>query len=340
MAGRCGLFCLISMVSIVSGVSGQVATMAYWDFGPDSVGYTEQVLIDGIAGIPTLAIQYGDKDHNGKDGLDYTDQGETYHAAGRAGAWNNVNSSSDIVITVNTTGWWGLTLRWDYLSEYEGSGVDDKRGPVSFDMDYKVGETGDWVELLNNEPLIRDTAWHGSIKYLHSFSAIENEPFVQFRIYDLSRQDESGGDFKIDNIELTGTPVTSSITVLAPNGGENLMAGDVFEVSWTYTTGDVLDSVSLDYSIDNGANWIEIGTVPNTGVYAWEVPDVDSLNCLIRVSNAANQQANDTSNAIFRIFQCTLNYDLTGDCYIDLNDLALLASEWLLCGDVLDPRCP
>ena len=335
MAGRWGFFCIISMVSIVSGVSGQVTTMAYWDFGPDSTGYTEQVLIDGIAGIPTLVLRDGEKDHNGKAGLGYTDQGGTVHLPGRAGAWDNVNSCSEIIITVNTTGWWGLTLRWDYNSE---NTVGDL-GPPSFDMHYRVSETGDWVEVLDNQPLIRNTAWHEFIKYLHNFDAIDDEQFIQFRISDLSRQDESGGVFQVDNIELTGNPAASSITVLTPNGGENLMAGEVFLVSWTWTTDDVLDSVSLDYSVNNGASWTEIDTIPNTGAYAWEVPGADSLNCLVRVSNAANPQANDTSNAVFRMFRCLLNYDLNGDCYIDLRDLALLASEWLLCGDVLDPRC-
>ena len=337
MAGRRAFFCIISMVSIVSGASGQVTTMAYWDFGPDTDGYSEQVLIDGIAGIPTLALNYGDKDTNGKDGVVYTDQGGIYHAAGQGGTWNNVNSSSDIVITVNTTGWSGMTLRWDYNSE-------SMDGPPSFDLDYRVGETGDWEELLPNEPLIRDTLWHGFTMDL-SFPAfpgaaiIENEPFVQFRIYDLSREGESGGIFKVDNFELTGTPVFSTITVMTPNGGEDLMGGEESSVTWTWTTGGVLDSVTLDYSVDSGLDWIEIGTIANTGMYAWEVPNFDSLNCLVRVSNAANPMVYDTSSAVFRIFHCHLDYDLTGDCYIDLRDLARLASEWLQCGDWLDPRC-
>ncbi len=265
----------------------------------------------------------------------YTVQDGTPHAPGQAGVWNNVNGCSEIVITVNTTGWWGLMLRWDYNSE---NTVDDY-GPPSFDLDYRTSETGDWVELLDDEPLIRDTAWHGFTRFLYSLGAIEDEPFVQFRIYDLSRQDESGGVFRVDNIELTGNPVASSFTVLTPNGGENLMAGDVSFISWTWTTSGIVDSVDLEYSVNNGAHWTEIGTVPNTGVHAWEVPGVDSFNCLVRVSNTANPLASDDSNATFRIFQCTLNYDLSGDCYMDLLDLAMLVSEWLQCGDVLDPRC-
>lgn len=332
MTSRQGVFCIISMAAIVSGASAQVATMAYWDFGPNAAGYTEQVLIDNIADIPTLTLWSSEKDLNGKRGVPYTVQDGTPYPDGRAGAWDNVNSDSEIVITVNTTDWSGLTLRWDYNSEDTSGDL----GPGSFDMDYRIG-AGDWIEILNNELLTRDDAWH-EFTYALSF-LIEDEPFIQFRINDLSGGDESGGVFKVDNFELTGTPVASSFTVLEPNGGEDLMAGDVAFINWTWTTGGTVDSVKLDYSVNNGANWTEIDTVINTGVYAWEVPGVDSLDCLIRVSNAANLQAYDTSNATFRIFQCTLDYDLNGDCYMDLSDLVLLVSEWLQCGDVLDPRC-
>ncbi len=334
MAGRRTLFCIISVVSIVSGLSrAEVGIMAFWDFGPDS-GYTEQVLIHNIADTPTLTLQNGDKDLNGKAGLPYRDQAGTLHLSGRAGAWNNVNSYSEIIITVNTTGWRAMTLRWDYLSE--NTDVDNL-GPRSFDMDYRVGQAGDWVEILNNDPLTRDTAWHEFTKGFSFLTAIENKPFIQFRINDLSRGDESGGTFKIDNIELTGTPIASSITIWTPNGGENLMTGEVFNIRWA--TSGIIGSVKLEYSVNNGAGWTGIDTVANTGFFAWEIPDANSLNCLVRVSNIANPQAYDTSNATFRIFRCLLNFDLNGDCYIDMRDLALLASEWLLCGDVLDPRC-
>jgi len=80
------------MAPIVSGVRGQVpATMAYWDFGPNS-GYTEQVLIDNIAGTPALALQDGDKDLNGKAGLPYADQaGRVDNAGGGAYIYNSDN---------------------------------------------------------------------------------------------------------------------------------------------------------------------------------------------------------------------------------------------------------
>ncbi len=322
------------MVSIVSGASGQVATMAYWDFGPDAAGYTEQVLIDNIADVPTLKLRGGDKDQNGKAGVAYMDQGGTLHVSGRSGAWDNVNTCSEIIITVNTTGWQDLTLRCDYLSE--NTDVDNL-GPPSLDMDYRLSKADDWVEVLNNQPLTRNTAWHEFTKPLSSFTAIENKPFLQFRINDLARGDESGGTFKIDNVELIGTPIAGSVTILAPNGAETLMTDEVFNITWT--TGGTVDSVMLEYSVNNGAGWTEIDTIANTGSYPWEIPDANSLNCLVRVSNTANLLAYDTSDATFRMFRCLLNFDLNGDCYIDMRDLALLASEWLLCGDVLDPRC-
>jgi len=334
MKGRQILFCMGFVVSAIAGASGQTpVTMAYWDFGPDS-GYTEEVLIDNIADAPVVVFWEGEKDFNGKAGVSYVDQAGTPHPSGRAAAWNNVNACSELIITINTTGWSELVLRWDYFSENTDI---DNLGPSTFDMDYRVGETGDWVELLNNEPLTRDSNWHGFTKDLTAVDAVEDQPFIQLRINDLARGDESGGTFKIDNIELVGLPMPASIALQAPNGGENLMTGDIFNIGWA--TGGAVDFVRLEYSVNNGADWIEIDTVPDTGSFAWEIPDANSLDCLVRVSSAANPQVNDTSDATFRMFRCLLNFDLNGDCYIDMRDLALLASEWLLCGDVLDPRC-
>ena len=47
-----------------------------------------------------------------------------------------------------------------------------------------------------------------------------------------------------------------SIDRLPPNGGENLLAGTNDEIRWT-TTGDI-DFVKIEYSNNNGIDWIEI----------------------------------------------------------------------------------
>ncbi len=310
----------------------KAAVIALWDFGTDA-DYSEEVVINRTAGTPAIIIQGGDKDSNGKSGIDYVDADGTEHAAGRAAAWNNVNSESELVITVDTTGWQDMILRWDYFSE----DTVGRLGPATFDFYYRTNPQADWTRLFNNETLIRDSLWHEYVLNVVLFNQLENQPFVQFRMDDLQRGDESGGTFKIDNIELTGALIPGSVGLLAPNGGENLMTGDIFDIRWQ--TGGTVSLVKLEYSINSGVDWIDIATAPDTGVYGWQIPDANSLDCYVRISNAVNPQVFDVSNARFRIFRCLLQFDLNGDCYVDLADLALLASEWLQCGDVLDPRC-
>ncbi|MBE0535661.1 MAG: hypothetical protein IH624_08320 [Phycisphaerae bacterium] len=330
----CASYVLLSVAfTLASTNRAAAAVMAFWDFGSETV-YTEEPLIDHTGGA-TILLQGGVKDFDGKNGVSYIDADGGSHLAGKAAAWDNVNSESELIITVNTSGWRDMILRWDYSSE---NTIGDL-GPASFDLHYRIGPTGTWVRLLNNEPFIRDGLWH-SFAYTNTvlLNQIENNPFVQFRLSDLSAGDESGGDFKIDNVELTGAPIPGSIALLWPNGGENLMTGNIFDIQWQ-TTGTVVQ-VKLEYSLDGGAQWAQIATVPNIGGhYGWEIPDANSLDCLVRASNLIHPQVFDISDAPFRIFRCLLNFDLNGDCYVDLRDLALLASEWLLCGDVLDPRC-
>ncbi|HBG26734.1 MAG: hypothetical protein A2Y10_01310 [Planctomycetes bacterium GWF2_41_51] len=128
-----------------------------------------------------------------------------------------------------------------------------------------------------------------------------------------------------------------SINLLAPNGGENLIARSDYDISWG-TTGTI-DYVNISYSTNNGSNWTEIDTVPNNGAYTWMVADVNSNNCRLRVSDAGLTNVNDVSDNQFRIYQCRLYYDLNDDCLVDFKDFAELTSEWLMCGDPANPDC-
>jgi hypothetical protein len=305
--------------------------MAIWDFGPDAASYTVDPTTEYVIGTPMLVLFGGELDVNGKEGIDYTDAEGTYHPVGRAGAWDNVTADSQWSVTINTTNWQDMVIRWDYNSE----NTPDDLGPESFDFDYRVGGVGAWLPILSNQPMIRDAAWHEFSYDLSLLPVIENQPIVEFRIRDLNRGTESGGFFKIDNIELAGT-TSAGISLLSPNGDERLIAGCV-DVTWDNT--GVIENVLIEYSTDAGGQWLPIEAAPNTGLYEWEVTDANSTQCLVRVSDAENHNVNDTSDGVFTIYQCALAYDLNCDCFIDLQDFVLLVSEWLQCGDPLDPAC-
>jgi hypothetical protein len=87
----------------------------------------------------------------------------------------------------------------------------------------------------------------------------------------------------------------------APNGGETLTVGSIYNITWS-STGS-LGSVNLDYSTDNGLQWHSIVTeTANSGIYAWTVSNVLSTNCLVRVRNSRfTGVPADVSDGVFTI---------------------------------------
>ena len=103
----------------------------------------------------------------------------------------------------------------------------------------------------------------------------------------------------------------SSITVTSPNGGENWIAGSAHNINWT-STGTVGD-VRIDYSTDNGSSWVAV--TPNTandGAYTWNVSNLPSSVCLIRVSETDGNPA-DVSNSAFTISPVTFTLNVAND---------------------------
>ncbi|MFN5712195.1 MAG: beta strand repeat-containing protein, partial [Bacteroidota bacterium] len=104
--------------------------------------------------------------------------------------------------------------------------------------------------------------------------------------------------FDVSNAVFTISPATP--IVITPNGGESYYAGTVNAITWNAAT--YFSSVRLDYSIDNGVTWVNITTsTTNDGSQNWTVPNVSSTNCLVRVSNTADLNVFDVSNAVFTI---------------------------------------
>lgn len=139
------------------------------------------------------------------------------------------------------------------------------------------------------------------------------------------------------------TPPADQIVVLEPNGGEMYLSGSRVRVTWTMARGETPDSVNVDCSFDNGVSWAQTASgVPFAEPYLWDLAgEVDSPECLVRVSAANNAQIADTSDTPFTIFQCSpeLTADLTGDCFVDIEDVAVLAGQWLTSGNPYDQAC-
>ena len=133
-----------------------------------------------------------------------------------------------------------------------------------------------------------------------------------------------------------------SLTVVSPNGGERFLTDKPINIEYTTEGDSAIENVDIEYSSDNGSSWILIASgIQNTGVYQWTTPTIDSEDYLIRVSSSDNSTIADTSDNSFIIFNCgEINpADINSDCYVNLYDLAILAEEWLWCGDRYNPDC-
>ena len=199
-----------------------------------------------------------------------------------------------------------------------GQGVlkDFRQGGATFsgtkvhEIQYQMGSSGDSLRVF----------W-----YLPSNVTGLLQDFFGGGIVNVSMSGE--GKFTVPNpsilnklkITLTYTPVPATVTVIAPNGGENLVVGSTYNIQWDATG---IDNVKLEYTTDNGANWIEIATVPalskandiyghpkkritNTesllGSYSWVVPNTPSNQCKVKVSDASNPSVFDESDGLFTI---------------------------------------
>lgn len=93
--------------------------------------------------------------------------------------------------------------------------------------------------------------------------------------------------------------------LVAPNGGENIMGGDNYSITWDNSQPCPNDSIDLDYSMDGGISYghnIVAGLVDN-GIYLWSVPSGINRND-IRIRGTGYcffASTNDVSDADFSI---------------------------------------
>jgi hypothetical protein len=129
--------------------------------------------------------------------------------------------------------------------------------------------------------------------YAVSFTVPSNQ--YKIKIYDADNEypvDESDGTFTV-----TAEP---SISVVVPNGGEEWFAGSKDNIKWSSTN---IEDVKLEYTTNNGATWSLINSsIPSSGVYSWNpVPNVSSVLCRVRISDAKEAIPSDISDENFTI---------------------------------------
>jgi hypothetical protein len=162
----------------------------------------------------------------------------------------------------------------------------DSRAEVKIEYSINGGET--WTEIIGSTENDGDHDWlvpdEPSETCLVRISEIDGQPV-----------DVSDAVFSIVS------PLPGDLTVLTPNGGENLETGSEYNISWTCSG---LNNVIIEYSVNNGVTWLYIDKVPaDNGSYTWTVPGTTSENCLVRITGAdSDENPSDVSDEVFTIF--------------------------------------
>lgn len=95
--------------------------------------------------------------------------------------------------------------------------------------------------------------------------------------------------------------ITENLVLTYPNGGETFESGTIEVIHWDrLETGS--GDTTIEYSIDNGANWNTITSVSgNVTNINWSVPNVVSGECLIKVSNDLDSYTSQNTFSISEV---------------------------------------
>jgi len=182
-------------------------------------------------------------------------------------------------------------------------------------IDYTVNGGAEWKLIANNIESSGSYTW-------------ENIPDVNSNQVKIKISDANDGipsDISESNLSISNQ-IVQSLEIVSPNGGEFWEANTAKNISWNSSA---VTQVKIEYSSNNGLTWALVeNNLLSSGSYDWTVPNVNSTQAKIRISDAVDGNPNDESNATFRIKQAgtlKLIKPKSGDNWVagDLNKI-----EW------------
>jgi len=158
-------------------------------------------------------------------------------------------------------------------------------GNVKLELSTNAGST--WTTLNAS------TANDGS----ESFT-VPNTVTTQGRVRVSSATNAAINDTSDGNFSIVAPPM--SITITAPNGGENWTVGNSHAITWSSL--NVSGDVKLEFSTNAGSTWttLNAGTA-NDGTETIIVPNAPTTQARVKVSSVTNSNVSDVSNADFTV---------------------------------------
>jgi hypothetical protein len=165
------------------------------------------------------------------------------------GSYQSTHSSGSLTLKYVYDGRPGTTSSWNGYVTSVGTSTKNITWNIVgtskyFDIDYSQDGGNAWTRVVSNLPNTNGVyAWQ-----------VPNTPTTQGRV----RVRDAGNNVIVDSSDanFTITAATPVFILTSPNGGEVLYPNTTTTIKWY--DGFVSNSVALEYSIDNGANWLPI----------------------------------------------------------------------------------
>lgn len=154
-------------------------------------------------------------------------------------------------------------------------------------IDFTTNNGNTWERLATDIEDVGNYNW-GPVP-----NTVSDECRVRVQTVDSSVVDISDGFFSIVKLS------NREITVTAPNGGETWTGNTAQTITWQ---SEEVESVSIEYTINNGVNWnVIVENTPSDGYYTWDpVPNTPSKNARIRITDLG-EGISDVSDNLFTI---------------------------------------
>jgi hypothetical protein len=207
--------------------------------------------------------------HSSDNAVDYSD---TFTIGGEAADIDIIAPNGGEILTGGNI----YTIRW--------------QSSIAFDkVDIEYYNGSQWTVIKNNTEDDGEYPWT-----VPSISTSKAKLWIK-------GWSSSGNPVDFTDNDFTIVPAPSgTLTVTSPNGGEVWAKGSTENITWT-TTGEV-GNVKVSYSTDNGFSWTTLASsTANDGSYAWNLPEILTDECLVKVNEVENSQIADISNAVFTI---------------------------------------
>ena len=116
----------------------------------------------------------------------------------------------------------------------------------------------------------------------------------------LERQNISAASSRLQEFSLDYRP--GAITLVNPDGRENIKAGANYEIGWSAWEYEPSYEMKLEYSLDAGDTYnLIVKETDNDGHYLWMVPNKLADKAMVKISDSLNAEVYDVSNATFSI---------------------------------------